>query len=559
MPNSSLRAYLQRIETWIEESKVDKAISQSAYLIQQFPKNLNAFQVLSKALLQKQDFNNADKVFDIILQIEPDDFVSHIGKSIISEFNHSLYSAIEHMKYAFEIQPSNEGLQSELKRLLLANDGIEPNKILLTRGALIKMYLKGKLYQQAISEARIGISENPQRIDYKIAMAKSFFESGDLIQAVETCVDIISVLPYCLPANQILDQVLTKNHTTNNNGFYHTRLVEIDPYHAFMLPSTKSIFDIPDIAVMVDDLQDEDSYNFNLESLISAVDLNKTELEVTDNIPETTPDWESVLNSGIESKVDSGEVIINKNSENIVNSRKKIFLNKLKPSKSVSEDQREIPDWYFDDDGKLNQNGFGTDYEDSVNISDEINLESENLQEENNPESEHLADESNQESENPPEEINLEYENTLESNLGESGVFDTDIIPAINDLEELETSNTLWTNDEEETLKESNPKPVAALDDTQRILVDKENPSDLLIESAKALEGGNIRYAYSTLSKLVSKHKNLPDVCDQLETALELYPTHTEFRLLLGEAYLAMGEKAKSLSILQNAQKNITL
>ena len=120
------------------------------------------------------------------------------------------------------------------------------------------MYLKGKLYQQAISEARIGISENPQRIDYKIAMAKSFFESGDLIQAVETCVEIISELPYCMPANLILDEVITKNHTTEYFGFYHNRLVELDPYHAFMLSSTNSVFDVPDIAVLVEDFSGDE-------------------------------------------------------------------------------------------------------------------------------------------------------------------------------------------------------------------------------------------------------------------------------------------------------------
>ena len=95
-------------------------------------------------------------------------------------------------------------------------------------------------------------------------MAKSFFESGDLIQAVETCVEIISDLPYCLPANLILDQVITKNHTTDNYGFYHNRLVELDPYHAFMLSSTNSVFDVPDIAVLVDDFPGDDTLALTL-------------------------------------------------------------------------------------------------------------------------------------------------------------------------------------------------------------------------------------------------------------------------------------------------------
>lgn len=526
MPNLSLRAYLQRIETSIEENKIDKAISQSLHLLQKFPKNLSAFQVLSKALLQKQDFKNADKVFDIILQIEPDDFVSHIGKSIIAEFNHSLDSAIEQMKLAFETQPANEGLQNELKRLLLASDGVEPNKILLTRGAMIKMYLKGKLYQQAISEARIGISESPQRIDYRIAMAKAFFESGDLIQAVETCVEILGELPYCLPANLILDQVITKNHTSENFGFYHNRLVELDPYHAFMLSTTNSVFDVPDIAVLIEDFSGDDSLASELESVISAVDLNRSVVEKIINKTAVDTDWDAILNSALESTESISGIEINQHTTEILNSRKKIFLDKLRSPKPVTDNQREIPEWFFDDNGDLNRNEIISDSAGSEDLSEEINLY--------------------------PEE-------NIEATTNESGVFDADITPAINDLDELENTNTLWLNDEDVSSQENNPKPVRSLDDTQQILLPKENPSDLLIDSAKALEGGNTKFAYSTLGKLLSEKQNLPEVSNQLERAVELYPDRSEFRLLLSETYSALGEKEKSLAILQNAQKNITL
>jgi len=526
MPNLPLRAYLQKIETSIEENKIDKAISQSLYLLQKFPKNLNTFQVLSKALLQKQDFLNADKVFDIILQIEPDDFVSHIGKSIIAESNHSLDSAIEQMKYAFETQPSNEGLQNELKRLLLASDGVEPNKILLTRGAMIKMYLKGKLYQQAISEARIGISESPKRIDYKIAMAKSFFESGDLIQAIETCVEIISELPYCMPANLILDQVITKNHTTEEFGFYHNRLVELDPYHAYMLSTTNSVFDVPDIAVLVEDFSGGDTLAFNLESILSAVNLNKNKVESTEKEPAPDTDWDAILNSALEPKESNNGIENNQHTNEILNSRKKVFLDKLRSPKSIVEDQRDIPDWFFDENGDLNRNEIKSEYPGSEDLTDEANLDS--------------------------------YE-TMESNSSESGVFDIDITPAINGLDELENSNTHWINDEEMTSQDNNIKPGTPLDDTQQILIPKEDPNDLLIDSAKAIEGGNTKFAYFTLNKLIADRQNLNEVSIQLEKAMELYPNHPEFRILLSETYSALGEKEKSLAILQNAQKNITL
>ena len=526
MPNLSLRAYLQRIETSIEENNIDKAISQSLYLLKKFPKNLNAFQVLSKALLQKQDFINADKVFDIILQIEPDDFVSHIGKSIIAEFNHSLESAVEQMKFAFEIQPANEGLQIELKRLLLANDGVEPNKILLTRGALIKMYLKGKLYLQAISEARIGISESPQRIDYKIAMAKSFFESGDLIQAVETCVEIIRQLPYCLPANLILDQIITKNHTTENFGFYHNRLIELDPYHAFMLSSTNSVLDVPDIAVLVEDFSGDEKLTFDIDSILSNVNLTKSEDEKIASQPSPNTDWNVILDHALASTESDSKLEINQYTNEMSFSRKKSFLDKLRSPKPVPEDQKEIPDWFFDDNGDLNRSEIESEIRGSNELDEGFDLD--------------------------PDEI-------LGPSSSESGVFDTDITPAINDLDELENTNTLWLNDEEVTSIENNPAPATLLDDTQQILIPKEDSSDLLIDSAKALEGGNTKFAYSTLSKLMSDNQNLHEVANQLERAIELYPDRSEFRLLLSETYSALGEKEKSLAILQYAQKNITL
>ncbi len=526
MPDISLRAYLQRIETSIEENNIDNAISQSLFLLQKFSKNLNAFQVLSKALLQKQDFLNAEKVFDIILQIDPDDFVSHIGKSIIAEYKHSLASAVEQMRYAFEIQPANEGLQIELKRLLLASDGVEPNKILLTRGALIKMYLKGKLYPQAISEARIGISENPQRIDYKIAMARSFFESGDLIQAVETCVEIISQLPYCLPANLILDEIITKNHTTESFGFYHNRLVELDPYHALMLSSTKSVLDVPDIAVLVEDFSDHEGFPFDLGTFLSSVNLNKSDSTEIINPPAPDTDWNAILEHALAKTESDNKQAFNHNSNEILNSRKKNFLEKLRSPRIVNEDQKELPNWFFDENGELNQ----SEIESEKPVPEEVD-----------------------------EEFNIAQQVSMDFNSSETGFFDTDITPAISDITEHEKTNTLWKNEEEEISLENIPKPGTPLKDTQQISIPGEDPCVQLTDSAKALEGGNTNFAYSTLKKLKSKKQNLHDVVNQLVRAIELYPGHPEFRLLLCETYSILGEKEKSLAVLQKAQKNITL
>ena len=540
MPNLALRAYQQKIESWIEENKIDKAIFQSFLILQQFPRNLHTYQVLSKALLQKQDFISADKVFDIILQMEPDDFVSHIGKSMIAENNKLLDSAIEHMKFAFEIQPANVGLQNELIRLFFSKDGIELKKVQLTRGALIKMYLKGKLYQQAIAESRTGLSETPQRIDYKIAMAKSFFESGDLIQAVEICVEITSQLPYCWTANEILDKVITKNHTIEKDGFYRKRLIELDPYYALMLPSTQSVFDVPDIAVMVEDELDRNDFGYDLESFIENIWKSQDQLTERNNFPAEEVDWDSIITKAVESptiqaKFNEGVLVDNRDELNITNlgnkmanSRKKVFLERLRSSKTTPTDSGNIPDWFFDGNGEI------TRFENESNFTESVNT-------------------------SKNEAVLVEGSEQLESITGEDGVFDTNIQPAINEKEDFEQSKAMWINDEESSIQTSKATIDTNLEDTQQIPTLQEDSNNLLFNSVKALEGGNTQYALTTLRKLISKKKNLSDVAIQLERAIELYPDCTDFRLLLGETYTKLEEKEKALAILHNAQKFISL
>ena len=94
----------------------------------------------------------------------PDDFVAHVGMSIIRDDEGKLDDAIWHMERAFEDQPSNLAIQSELRRLYGRRDGIEPPKIRLSRDALANMYAQGELFNQAIAEIRAVLAEDPNRL-----------------------------------------------------------------------------------------------------------------------------------------------------------------------------------------------------------------------------------------------------------------------------------------------------------------------------------------------------------------------------------------------------------
>ncbi|MDO9545235.1 MAG: tetratricopeptide repeat protein, partial [Pelolinea sp.] len=114
MQKVPLRVFYRTIDDLILNQQSDAAISRSKCLLQEFPKNLSVYQLLGKAFLDKQEFDDANTVFEKILEIDPDDFVSHIGISIISESFGNLDKALESMRRAYELQPSNESLQNEV-------------------------------------------------------------------------------------------------------------------------------------------------------------------------------------------------------------------------------------------------------------------------------------------------------------------------------------------------------------------------------------------------------------------------------------------------------------
>ncbi len=252
MGKIALREYHRKIENLIERHAIDEALSHCANILLIYPKGIETYRKLGKIFLEKQDYALAEKVFNIILSVFPDDFVANVGLSFINENNNHMDEAIEHMLMAFELQPANPSLQDELKRLYHKRDNVEPNKIRLTRGSLIKMYARSFLYEQAIAEIKLGLYEKPGRIDFRLTLAEMLWKSGKHIEAVETSVEVISRLPYCWKANEILNSAFSDLHQEQAENNYRARLCELDPYFRYMLPTTRDVADIPDISEQIE-------------------------------------------------------------------------------------------------------------------------------------------------------------------------------------------------------------------------------------------------------------------------------------------------------------------
>ena len=254
MGKISLRTYNREISALIERGENEEAIAHCKYILKQYPKHIDTYRLLGKAFLEAQRYTEASDILQRVLSVIPDDFVGHLGMSIIREDEGNLDAAIWHMERAFETQPSNSAVQEELRRLFGRRDGAEPHKIRLTRGALVRMYTRGELFNQAIAEARAALQEDPNRMDLMVMMARNHTLQGNKVAAVETATQILSRLPFCYEANRILAEILPSTARAADAATYQQRIFSLDPYAAFLSPNYPTGDQVPENAVSLERL-----------------------------------------------------------------------------------------------------------------------------------------------------------------------------------------------------------------------------------------------------------------------------------------------------------------
>ena len=256
MAKVSLRIYNREIERLIEQGQTDEAIAHCRHILKVFPKHLETYRMLGKAYLEARRYAEAVDIFGRLLMAVPDDFVAHVGLSIIRDEEGKLDDAIWHMERAFEVQSSNAAIQGELQKLYGRRDGMEPPKVRMTRGALARIYVVGELYPQAIAEIRSVLAEDPQRVDMQVLLAYSYFKSGQRSDATDMCNQLLKRYAYTFDANRIMVELLpATTGSVESTQVYRMHIAEMDPYSSFTKGSIFQTADVSDASVNLERLE----------------------------------------------------------------------------------------------------------------------------------------------------------------------------------------------------------------------------------------------------------------------------------------------------------------
>lgn len=295
MAKISLRDYRKGIEELIDHGQTEEALAHCRHILAHFSKNVATYQLMGKAYLEAHQHSAASDIFQRVLSSSPDDFISHLGMSIIREEAGDLNGSIWNMERAFEAQPSNRAVQDELRRLYGKREGFAPPKVRLTRGALARMYAHGDLYNQAIGELRAALAEDQARPDLQILLAEMYYMTKRQTEAVEELSKLLGKLPYCLQANRLMVDILRGSHRDLEAKLYLERVEELDPYAA-LVDTRTPVESAPAESIMLEQLVYEKP--IEKEQIIPQAWTGSLESQPSEFEKEDLPEWLSVENGG---------------------------------------------------------------------------------------------------------------------------------------------------------------------------------------------------------------------------------------------------------------------
>jgi tetratricopeptide (TPR) repeat protein len=230
MASMSLQAAYDQARQWLESNDLDQAIGLAQHILDHYPDNLEAYRILGEAYLANRQLDRAQESFERVLRSDPENIPAHVGLGITSERQGQLDRAVGEFEQALEIKPDMAELRSQLLRLYTEGWGSENAQLRLSRAGLARLYAKGHMLPQAISEFRQVIADQPGRFDAMVALAETLWRDGQEDDAMALCRSILAQRPESLKANLLLGYLLMTSGDPAGERYWQAA-ARMDPYY----------------------------------------------------------------------------------------------------------------------------------------------------------------------------------------------------------------------------------------------------------------------------------------------------------------------------------------
>ena len=228
MSEITLQEYQNEIDQLIDESRYLEALAHLRHILKQYPRYFEAYYLLGKTMLDADLPELAIDMFRRALSANPEHLVSRIGLGLAHERRDDLDAAIWNLERALEIDPGNEDIADEIRRMVGRRDGVEPDFIPQTQAGLAHLYIRGNRYGRAAEELRALLEVEPSRPDLLTALAEAYWRDEQYVQASEVCQNILDTMPHNCKANLLLGSLWMESGQSEGRVFLESAQ-DVDP------------------------------------------------------------------------------------------------------------------------------------------------------------------------------------------------------------------------------------------------------------------------------------------------------------------------------------------
>ncbi|MBE2184665.1 MAG: tetratricopeptide repeat protein, partial [Anaerolineae bacterium] len=243
MSEISLREYLSDLDRLLNQHAADDVILHSRHILQYYPKIVDAYRFLGRALILNGRWDEAEAALRRVIAVIPDDYHAHVGLSEIYDRNRRGAEAIWHLERALEQNPNQSELITALRSLYKRYRNIDQAKVPMTAGAVARQAMANQSYEQAIETLRSALVRHKDRIDLRLLLAESLWAGSDPVESAEAAMDVLESLPDCLSANAIMTRLWLQEGRSSDAQRYLNRVEAVAPYLAVEIATNRPVDD----------------------------------------------------------------------------------------------------------------------------------------------------------------------------------------------------------------------------------------------------------------------------------------------------------------------------
>ncbi len=291
MGEMSLSAAYELMRHAVRDGEQVKVASIARHVLQYFPHNIKAKLYLGEALVAAGLHHEARTTFLSVCESDPENFVALVGLSAIAEQTDQLRDAIYYLERAIEMRPDMSDIRTRLASMY-QRTAKDDQYLQMTRVGLGRLFVRGRMFEQAIDEFQKLRAIHPERLDIVVALAESLWRNGDEQAAHDVCMQAVIDAPQLLKANFIIGRYQSHRDVGISAHYWqHAQLY--DP----MLETAKELFGEDTLPAVADwKLPEWDAQSWQQDAFVKSFNQAQVKYISTEVVPTIRDtDMQSVL------------------------------------------------------------------------------------------------------------------------------------------------------------------------------------------------------------------------------------------------------------------------